>query len=101
MSNDRLLNWSIAKEDYEIKLYQLKSNQQKLNIEIEIFTKADQDYLLTANTVFSLAKRAKRIFESSEISEKRTFINYLIQNTTLRDKKLGFSVSAPFNEKLG
>jgi hypothetical protein len=66
-----------------------------------MFTKVDLDYLLTVSTVFYLAKRAKSIFESFKISEKRSFINYLIQNPILTNEKLSFSVSSPFNEILG
>lgn len=97
---DLFLDGSITKEDHATKLHEFKEKQSKLNTEIEIYTKADKDYLLTVNTVFSLAKRAKSIFESSEVSEKRVFINYLIQNPKLKNKKLSFSVTSPFNEML-
>lgn len=48
-------------------------------------------------TVLSLARRAKAIFESSEISEKRAFINYLIQNPTVKEKTLVFTLRSLFN----
>ncbi len=47
--------------------------------------------------MLSLAKRAKTIFESSEIPEKRALLNYLIQNPTVKGKKLYFSIASPFN----
>jgi len=52
---------------------------------------------MTVSKVLSLAKRAKTIFESSEIPEKRAFLNYLIQNPTVKRKKLYFSIASPFN----
>jgi hypothetical protein len=75
---------------------ELKEVQQDLIVEIGIMSKADNDYLITVSRVFSLAKRAKKIFESSEIPEKRQFINYLIQNPTLNNNKLSFTVTEPF-----
>jgi len=90
------IRW-ITKETYEDKLHELKDKQHKLSIEIELYTKADKDYLLTVSKVLSLAKRAKTIFESSEIPEKRAFLNYLIQNPTVKGKKLYFSIASPFN----
>ncbi len=81
----------ITQELYEEKLQELKHEQLKLGIEIDLYTKAEKDYLLTLSTVLSLAKRAKIIFESSEIHEKRAFLNYLIQNPTLNEKKLFFN----------
>tara|TARA_B100001079_G_C16369679_1_gene496784 strand:- start:80 stop:298 length:219 start_codon:yes stop_codon:yes gene_type:complete len=42
--------------------------------------------------------RAKTIFEnSSEPAEKRAFLNYLLQNPTVKEKKLYFSIASPFN----
>ena len=87
----------ITTEDYEEKLHELKDKQQKLSIEIELYTKADKDYLMTVSKVISLARRAKSIFESSETDEKRAFLNYLIQNPVVNEKKLYFAISSPYN----
>ena len=94
---DLLLDNSITKESYEEKLQELKHKQLKLGVEIDLYTKADKDYLLTVSKVLSLATRVKTIFESSEIHEKRALLNYLIQNPTLNGKKLYFSIASPFN----
>ena len=48
--------------------------------------------------MISVARRAKKIFEnSSEVAEKRAFLNYLLQNPTVKEKKLYFSIASPFN----
>ena len=94
---DLLLDNSITKDIYEEKLQELKLKQQKLGSEIDLYTKADKNYLLTVSKVFSIAKRAKEIFESSEISEKRALLAYLIQNPVVNRKKLYFSITSPFN----
>jgi len=44
-----------------------------------------------------LAARVKVIFESSEIHEKRAFLNYLLQNSSVQRKKLHFTIASPFN----
>ena len=61
-------------------------------------TKADHDYQTTVATVISVARRAKEIFEnSSEISEKRAFLSNILQNPTLKEKKLYFTIASPFD----
>lgn len=47
--------------------------------------------------MFSVARRAKTIFESSELHEKRAFLNYLLQNPTVNAEKLEFTMRSPFN----
>lgn len=60
--------------------------------------KADYDYQTTIATVLSVARRAKTIFEnSSDVAGKRTFLSYLLQNPTLDEKKLCFTIASPFN----
>lgn len=70
---------------------------QTLNIEFQEHTNADYEYQKTVATVFSLARRAKSIFDSSEKHEKRAFIDYLVQNPTVKEKTLVFTMRSPFN----
>ncbi len=70
---------------------------QVMNIELEEHDEGNHNYQTTVATVFSLARRAQEIFESSEPSEKRQFLNYLLQNPTVDEKKLEFSIRSPFN----
>jgi len=51
---------------------------------------------VTANTVLNLASRAREIFESSEVGEKRQLLNLMFQNLQLRDVNLSVSVQEPF-----
>lgn len=44
-----------------------------------------------------VARRAKQIFENSEPEEKRTLLNYLLQNPTVKEKTLSFTLRSPFN----
>lgn len=92
--NDRV---RITKADYDKKMQEFTDKLQTLNIEFEEHTKADCDYQTTVATVFSLARRAKQIFDSSEIHEKRAFLNYLFQNPTVKEKTLVFTLRSPFD----
>ncbi len=94
---DLLLSDSITRDVYDEKLLEFKNKQHSLNAEIEQYTKADHDYLITISKVISLAKRAKAIFESSETPEQRAFINFLIQNPQIKDKELVFTLKKPFD----
>ena len=60
--------------------------------------KADYDYQTTVAVVFSVARRAKTIFEnSSEVAGKRAFLNYLLQNPIVNGKILTFELKNPFD----
>jgi hypothetical protein len=61
-------------------------------------SKADHNYQTTVATVVSVARRAKSIFEnSSEPARKRAFLNLILQNPTVNEKKLYFTIASPFN----
>ena len=94
---DRLLDESITKAVYDEKLKEYKEKQHDIDLQLQDHTSADENYYITASTIFSLAKRAKVLFESSEIEEKRAILNYLLQNCTANGKKLEFSLRSPFN----
>jgi hypothetical protein len=89
--------WWITKDIYDKKHQEYHDKLQLLNIELEEHTEADYDYQTTVATVLSVARRAKAIFESSEPNEKRTLLNYLLQNPTVNEKTLGFTLRSPFN----
>lgn len=77
-------------QEYQDQLTHLKHEQQK-------YSEWKSEYNLTIHTVFSLAKRARGIFESSETSEKQTLLRLLLQNSTLRGKKPIFNLEKPFD----
>lgn len=88
----------ITKDTYDKKHQAYHDKIQVLNLELEEHTKADYDYQTTVASVISVARRARAIFEnSSEPAEKRVFLNYLLQNPTVKEKTLGFTLRSPFN----
>lgn len=91
-------NKSITKDIYDKKHQELQDQMQVLEIEMSEHRKADYEYQTTVAVVVSVARRAKEIFEkSSDIAGKRQFLSYLLQNPTLNEKKLCFTIASPFN----
>ena len=90
----------ITKDDYDKKLQELKDKQYQLNVELEEYTKADHQYHIHVGTVLNLSRRIGEIFDSSEIQEKRSILNFLLQNPTVDGKKLEFSLRKPFDTVL-
>jgi site-specific DNA recombinase len=58
--------------------------------------KADHNFYVTANMVMNLAARAREIFESSEVDEKRQLLNFVFQNLKLEGKNLSIDICEPF-----
>ena len=85
---------------YDKKLTEYKNRQADLHIKMQAHSDADEEFYVTANTVLNLSKRAIEIFESSEVMEKRQFLNYLLQNAELKDRQLTFELRSPFNHIL-
>src|SRR5262245_36286852 len=59
---------------------------------------ADKASLITVKTVLDLAKRAKEIYESSKVDEKRQILNFLFSNLEMKDKKAIIHLREPFDK---
>ena len=87
----------ITNDMYDKKLEEYKEKQQDLFIQMEEHSKADENFYLTASKVLDLASRALEIFESSEVSEKRALLNFLLQNPVLSGRNLLFKLKSSFD----
>lgn len=58
----------------------------------------DKAILITVKTVLDLAKRAKEIYESSKVDEKRQILNFLFSNLEMKDKKAVITLREPFGK---
>ena len=85
---------------YDKKLREYKERQGEILVDMRIHSDADEEFYLTANTVLNVAKRALEIFKSSEVPEKRQFLNFLLQNCQLDGKNLTFTMRNPFDRIL-
>ena len=95
---EAFLDQSITKDIYDTKRQEYADKIGLLEMEMSEHRKADFEYQTVVSVVVTVARQAKSIFEkSSEVKEKRAFLNYLLQNPTLNGKKLYFSIASPFN----
>lgn len=97
---DMRLDGGISQDEYDKKLQEFKNQQYRLNIELEEHTKGDHQFHIYAGTVLRLSKNMGRIFESSEPQEKRSILNFILQNPTVEGKILRYSLKKPFDAVL-
>ena len=81
---------------YDKKLKEYKAKQADLLQQMNDHSLADQEYHLTASRLLNICKRAFEIFESSEPAEKRVFLNFILQNSTLNARKPVFMLKPVF-----
>ena len=81
---------------YDKKLKEYKAKQADLLQQMNDHSLADQEYHLTASRLLDICKRAFELFESSEPLEKRVFLNFILQNSTLNARKPVFMLKPVF-----
>jgi site-specific DNA recombinase len=94
---DDKLDGFIDNETYCIKLKEYKDKQYEILDQMQRHTVADEKFHITASTVMNLAQRARSIFESSEVGEKRQILDLVFQNLKLEGKKLALELREPFS----
>lgn len=82
---------------FQRKMKEFTERKMQIIEDMKAYTKADENYYITANLVLNLAKRAGEIFRSSEIDEKRELLKLVFQNFELDGKKLLLTLREPFN----
>ena len=93
---DDKLDGLIDEKMYLERVSTYKKRQAELVEQMGRHEKADHNFYVTANLVMNLATRAKEIFNSSEVDEKRQLLNLMFQNLQLKDVSLSFQVREPF-----
>ena len=94
---DLLIDGSVPKDVYDLKLQEFKNRQHDINLQIQNHTGADENYYVTVSAVLNLAKNALSLFESSDAFQKRAILNLILQNSTVNGKKVTFTMRSPFN----
>lgn len=94
---DEHLDGNIDAGIYQQKLQEYKKRQKEITREMEAHVDADETCLLTIKTVVDLARRAKEIYLSSNLDEKRELLNLVFSNLKLRDKRLLVTLREPFS----
>lgn len=96
MYDDRL-DGRITTEMYDKYLREYKEKQAEILGQMQDHSDADEQFYLTANITLRIAKQAKEVFTSSEPTEKRQLLGFLLQNCSLDGKKLDITMRSPFN----
>lgn len=86
---------------YLQKVREYKARQMEIIEEMKRHEKADEGFYVTANMILNLAARARSIFESSEVGEKRQFLDLVFQNLKLDGEKLLTELREPFSLIMG
>lgn len=93
-----LLNDDISVEDYKTMNDLLKSEQEAINEELALHTKADQHFKLAISTLLSLGKNLPILFKSSKVDTKREILNFLLSNLKINDGNLSYTWNFPFSK---
>ena len=94
---DLFLDGDIAKETHEDKRAQLIANREKITLEIESYSKADDNFSKAMISLVELASRALHTFKGSTTEDKRKLINLVFANLKLTGQKLDFALRPPFD----
>ena len=95
---DDYLLGSITKDKYEKKRKEYRAEQKKINKKIAKLHYADEEYYLTSEYLLKLASNAGKLFESSEVHEKRLLLKMALQNLELKGKKARYDWINPFDK---
>jgi len=93
---DDKLDGLIDEVMYLEKVKEYKERQAEIVEEMKRHETTDQNFYITANMVLKLASRARELFESSEVDEKRKLLSFVFQNLKLDGKTLFIDTYEPF-----
>ena len=88
----------ITKDKYEKKRKEYRAKQKEITKKIGKLNYADEEYYLTSEYLLKLASNAGKLFESSEVHEKRLLLKLALQNLELKGKKVRFDWINPFDK---
>ncbi len=98
---DDKLDGIVDEKMYLEKVREYKIRQAEILDEMMRHEVADQNFYITANMVLKLAAKARELFESSEVEEKRQLLNFVFQNLRLDKKTLLVDTHEPFSTIMG
>ncbi len=94
---DLLIGESITREEYADKKNEIEEDLHSVKVRLEAHSKADNTFITTVESLFTIVSRANELFQSSKVEQKREILNLLLSNCELKDKKLVYSIRKPFN----
>jgi len=91
------LDGSITESYYEKKRKEYRAKQKEINAKIVKLHITDEEYYITSEYILKLASKANKLFESSEMKERRQLLQLTLQNLELEGKKVRFTYQKPFD----
>ncbi|MFM1815668.1 MAG: hypothetical protein RLZ98_2363 [Pseudomonadota bacterium] len=76
---------------------QWRGEQEKCRKQIERLETADQSYLEDGVRILELAHNAQRLFAQQEPREKRRLLNFVVSNSSWKDRQLHATFQQPFD----
>ncbi len=97
MYDDRL-DGRITRDEYDKRIVEMKTNEQDLLEQLKEHSKADERFLISSSYLLELANNAYKLFENSQIAQKRKLLNFVFANLKARGEKLVYELKNPFDE---
>lgn len=94
--SDRL-DGTVNKDFYKQKSVLLSNQIERLDEKISEYSKANVNYYKSGEKILELAKNSAFLFKNANLEEKQELLNFLLWNSTLKNKKLDFRFKIPFN----
>lgn len=88
----------ISDEQYNRYHASFTAEKDEIALRLNQLHEAEDNYYHTTKYVLELTKHAHRLFESSELEERRQLITLVLQNIRLSGENLVYDVQKPFNE---
>lgn len=95
---DKLVDEKISPEQHDRIVQTLTERQKQLDDRLDVLTKGNKDFLITASYLLDLVNRADELFRLADEGQRSKLIGFLVSNLQLNDKNLSFTVNYPFNK---
>lgn len=94
---EKLVDEKVTPEQHDKIVDTLTDRQQHLNDRLDVLTRGNKDFLITASYLLDLTNRAGELFRLADEGKRSKLIGFLVSNLKLNDKKLSYTVNYPFN----
>src|SRR5690606_12695784 len=94
---EKLVDERITPEQHDRIVKTLTTRQEQLNDKLDVLTKGNKDFLVTASYLLDLVSRVAELFELADEGQRSKLLGFLVSNLKLNDKNLSYTVNYPFN----
>ena len=94
---DSYLDGDITKEIYKAKNRDMKTQKMSIDQKLSSLDAASEEYYDSGVRIMELVRNASKIFQSSEMEEKRQLLQFVLQNLELHDRQLRWKYKKPYD----